>query len=187
MALEATFRELTLSLLQLDEALSALQMTVGDKPLRDEAAVADALESAVLDLRGSVHEARSSAAEALKAVGYPPDLDKARRMLAVCQDHAHAIERQFSSDLVSYDKLRELARVGSERGGEWLPWANSLKQAIEECRSPLQHLNVVLSRCWQELAERLGMTNISVQTTNVGQKINVPSSASSDVETEGVT
>lgn len=187
MTLEATFRQLAVSLHQLHEALNALQVTVGDKPPDDEAALADGLESAVLAMRGTLHDARKAALAARGAVEHPVDLDQARRALATCQEQCHIIDHQFSADLVSYEKLWELARLGSERGREWLPWSNSVKQAIEDCRLPLQEVGVALSRCWQELAERLGTTSISVHATNVGQQIKVPASMAADLETEGVS
>jgi hypothetical protein len=187
MALEATFRELSFSLRKLKDALIILQSAVGDKPPEGEAAVADDLEGGVLDVLGTLHEARKASALALKAAGYPVELDQARRSLAACQECCHRIEHQFSADLASYEKLLELTRLGSERGMEWLPWANNLKQAIEECRSPLQAVSLAVSRCWQELAERLGTTNISMQVKSVGQEISVPASVAADVEAEGVT
>jgi hypothetical protein len=186
-ALEATFRELSFSLHHLHDAMNALQVTLGDKPPDDESALSDGLETVVLDLMGILYEARRSALNARRAVaGHPPDLDRARRSLTTCQDRFYRIEQQFASDLVSYEKLKELARLGNERR-VWLPWSSIVKQGIEECRQPLAQISKALSACWQELAERLGMLNISVQATNVGQQITVPRSKTADLETEGVT
>lgn len=184
MALEATFRELCVSVGNGIECLETLRVMLGDKP-RSEAAIVDGIENSVLAILGLLHESNDAAANALKRVEYPADFDRARRSLAVCQERCHHIERQFSVELASYDKLFELARVGRERGREWLTWSNALRQAIEDCRAPLQSLSVALSRCWQELAERLGMTNISVQS--IGQQIKVQKPATEDFEIEGVT
>jgi hypothetical protein len=170
-ALEATFRELQVGLHKLHDALNTLQVGFGDKPLNDEAALADGLENAVLDAMGVLQEARKAALNARAAVGPPVDLDRAWRALTICQDRFHSIEKQFSENLVSYEKLRELARLGSERGGEWLAWAASTKQSIEECRLPLEEVSRTVSRCWQEIAEHAGGTSISVRTSNVGQRI----------------
>lgn len=186
MALEATFRELTVCLHHLHEAVNELQVTLGDKPPEDESAMADGVETAVLDLMGILHEARRAALEARKAVGHPPDLDRARRELTRCNERFHRIELQFASELVSYEKLKELARLGTERR-VWLPWATAVKQGIEQCREPLEQTSTALALCWQELAERLGMMNISMQATNVGQQISLPRSRIEDLEAEGVT
>lgn len=184
MALETTFRELCVSIANVVESLETLRVMMGDKP-RSEAAIVDGIEGAVLAMLGLLHEASDAAAKALKFVEYPTDLDRARRALALCQERCHHIGHQFSEELASYDKLYELARVGSERGREWLAWSNALRQGIEDCRVPLHSLSLALSFCWQELAERLGMTNISVQS--IGQQIKVEKSATEDMEVEGVT
>jgi len=186
MALESTFRDLSASVGNLIEALETVRVMHGDKP-QSEAAIADGIENALLSILGLAHEANDAAGQAVTGVEYPADLDRARRALAMCQDRCHKIDQQFQMELISYDKLLELARVGSERGREWLTWSNEERQAIEDCRAPLQSLSLALSRCWQELTERLGMTNISV--SSIGQQIQVPSSVqpNTEAEIEGVT
>ena len=186
MALEATFRDLSVSLQHVHDALNELQVTLGDKPPDDESALADDLEAKALDLTGDLHDARTAALQARKAVGHPVDLDRARRALTTCQQRFHQIEQKFATELVSYEKLKELARLGNERR-TWLPWSMTVKQGIEQCRQPLAQTSTALANCWQELAERLGTMSISVQSTNVGQQISVPKSEVSDLETEGVT
>jgi hypothetical protein len=182
MALEATFRGLSICLHHLHDALNDVQVTLGDKPLDDESAMADGLETAVLDLMGTLHETRRAALNARRAVGQPTDLDSTRRALTLCQDRFHRLEKQFATDLVSYEKLRELARLGRERR-PWLPWVNAVKQGIEQCRQPLEQTSKALAACWQELAERLGTVNFSVHT--IGQQIKVPDAKA--LETERVT
>jgi hypothetical protein len=169
-ALEATFRELSFSLHRLHDALNDLHVTLGDKPVDDQSAIADGLETAVLDLMGTLHEARRGSLDARRAVGHPLDLDQARHSLALCQERFHRIEQQFSSDLVSYEKLRELARLGSTRRA-WLPWTNAVKLGIDQCRQPLERARTALASCWQEVAERVGTTSISVRNAIVGQKV----------------
>jgi hypothetical protein len=182
-ALEATFRALPSSLHQLHEALNELEVTLGDTPRDDESALADDLESVVIDLMGTLHEARRASLNAQRALAPPHDLDRARRALTLCQDRFHRLEKQFASGLVSYEKLAELARLGNERRG-WLPWANTVKQAIDQCRRPLERTSKALAACWEELAERLGMVSVSVQT--IGQQIKMPAGAKT-LETEQIT
>lgn len=185
MALEATFRGLSISLHHLHDAMNELQVTLGDKP-DDESALADGLETTVLDLMGILHEARRSALNARRALGHPPDLDRARRSLTLCQERFHRIEQQFASDLVSYEKLKELARLGNERRA-WLPWANTVKQGIEQCRPRLEEVSRTLAHCWQEIAEHAGATSVSVRTTNIGQRIVAKPSEGNDVAYERIT
>jgi len=182
-ALEATFRALPLALLQLHDALNELEVTLGDKPPEDESALADDLESMVLDLMGTLHEARRAALNAQKALAAPRDLDRARRALTLCQERFHRLEKQFVSGLVSYEKLKELARLGNERR-VWLPWASMVKQGIDHCRTPLERTSKALAACWEELAERLGTVSLSVQT--IGQQIKMPAGAKMP-ETEPIT
>ena len=186
MALEATFRDLSLCLHHLHDALNALQVTLGDKPPDDESALADGVETVVLDVMGALHEARKAALDARKAVGHPLNLDRARRELTICQERFHRIEQQFAADLASYGKLKELARLGNSRRA-WLPWSSTVRQGIEQCQPPLEQTSAALAACWEELAERLGTVNISMQATNVGQQITVPRSPTEDLEAEGVT
>lgn len=171
MALEATFRELTTNLHHLHDALNALQVTVGDRPAEDGAALADDLENSVLDVMGELHEAHKGALDARRAVSHPIDLDQARHALAVCQDRFHSVTQMISVGLLSYDKLRGLEKLGSGRRGEWLSWASSTKMGIDDCRQPLDDASLSLGRCWQEIAEHAGATSVSVRTTNIGQKI----------------
>jgi hypothetical protein len=185
-ALEATFRDLSVCLHHLHDALNELQVTLGDKPADDESALADGVETTVLDMMGTVHEARRAALNARRAVGHPVDLDQARRALTLCQERFHRIEQQFAADLVSYEKLKALDQLGNERRA-WLPWSSTVKQGIEQCRQPLEQTSAALAACWQELAERLGTMSISMQATNVGQQITMPRSRTEDLEAEGVT
>jgi len=186
-ALEATFRELYTALRRLHDTLVALRLTIGeDKPRKGEAALVDQFEDTVLELMGLVDECLTSARIAQRAVGHPMNLDRARRALTTCQERFHEAEQQFSSGLVSYERLKDLSSLGRERRGEWMPWANSVKHGLEECRQPLDLVSKTLASCWQEIAERVGMTNVSVEATNIGQQITTAADLK-DLEKEGVT
>lgn len=188
MALEATFRELFSELKKLEDTLVALRLTVGeDKPPKGDAALVDHLEDSILDLMGRLDGCLSAARAAQTAVRHPLDMDGARRALTICQDGFHEIERQFAADLVSYERLKDLASLGSKRGIEWRSWSNTVKQGIEQCRQPLDGANQALAACWQEIAERVGMTSVSVQATNIGQQITTPGLDRAGVAHEEVT
>ena len=172
MPIEATFQRLFTELRKLQDTLVALRLTVvEDKPSRGEAALVDQLEDSILDLMGYLEESLEKARSAQKAVAGRADLNGARRALAVCNERFHGIERQFAAELVSYEKLSDLTTLGRERRGEWLPWSNSVKEGIEQCRDPLDESSKALAACWEEIAERVGMTSVTVQTTSIGQKI----------------
>lgn len=186
MALEKTFRQLSLSLHKLEDALNALHATSGDTPANDVSVLADRLEETLLDMKGTLYGARRAAVQARKAVEPPTDLDRARRALTRCQERFHQVEQLFASDLASYEKLTDFARLGNERRA-WQPWVNTVKVGIAQCREPLEQANRALAACWGELAERLGMFNITMQSNTVGQQITVPKAKAVDLEVEGVT
>jgi hypothetical protein len=186
--LETTFRELFTELRKLQDTLVAVRLTVvEDKPVRGEAALVDYLEDSILDLMGLLDESLKAARAAQKAVGTVTDLNAARRALTICQERFHRLGQQFAIELVSYEKLKDLATLGTERRGEWLPWSTSVKEGIEQCRQPLEGADKALAACWQEIAERVGMTSVSVQATNIGQKIVSKLEDGAELMPEGVT
>jgi hypothetical protein len=182
MALEKIFREFTTALRRLNDRLQELRITVvEDRPVKNDAVVVDNLEYAVEDLAGWLQEALDGAGAGLKATATPPDLDAARRALAMCQERFRRIEDVFSSHLVSYERMADLTSFGSERRGEWPLWVASVKRGIDLCRHPLEDSRNRLAECWQEIAERVGMTNISVHNTSIGQKIDSSTTEAADL------
>ena len=175
MALEKTFREFVTQLRRVHDRLEELRVTVvEDKPKKNDAVIVDRFEYAVEDLFGAVDEISAAAREAQKAVGYPLDIEQARCALTKCQDQFHKFEQGFNTNLVSYERMKDLSSFGSERRGEWPSWVASVKQGIEQCREPVEAAGRCLAECWAELAERAGMMSVSVKTTNIGQKIMAP-------------
>jgi hypothetical protein len=154
MALEATFQDLSVCLHRLHDSLNELQVTVGDKPPVHESAMADGLETVVLDMMGILEDARTAARNARKAVGPPVNLDHAQRTLTICQDRFDRIEQQFASDLASHERIEELERLGNERRA-WLAWSSTVKQRIEQCRVPLAQTSAALAACSRELAAKV--------------------------------
>jgi hypothetical protein len=185
-ALEATFRKVHRQLKKLQENLHALHLTVAeDKPLRGEAALVDQFEDSILDTMGLLDECLNASYAAQKAVEHPLDLDRARRALSTCQECFHRAERRFSDELVSYEKLRDLASVSEKRGREWASWASSVKHGLEQCQQPIDAASKALVACWQEIAERVGTTNMSVRATNIRQQVRAGATESRGLKKEG--
>jgi hypothetical protein len=175
MPLEKTFREHSTGLRRLRERVRELRVTVvEDRPARNDAAIVDNFEYAVEDLTGWVDEALAAAKEAEEAVGEQVDLNLARRALTTCQERFRRIEKVFSGNLASYEKIKDLTSFGGERRGEWPSWAATVKVGIEHCVKPIDEIRNSFSLCWQDLAERAGGTNVSVRSTNIGQQIAAP-------------
>jgi hypothetical protein len=169
MALEPIFQQLDVRLHKLYDALKALHLTTGDTPANDVSALAEGREHLVFDMLGTLHEAKRFALQACKAVG-EPDLDLARKALTRCHERFHRVEQMFANELASYEKMREVTQLGAERR-VWQAWVDMVKIGIEHCRDPLELVNQAIAECWGELAERLGLTSISVRNHVVGQKV----------------
>jgi hypothetical protein len=169
MAIEAAFRDLTIGLLALRESLVDLRTTVvEDKPLQGDVVLVEVFGDAADDMIGWMDEALIAADEAQQAVTAHVDINRARRALAICHERQQRVARQFSFDLVGYDRIAELTRFGYTRGGEWRGWAQSVRTALEACREPIYEVSQALFRCWQEIAERAGMTSLSVCASGIG-------------------
>ena len=175
MTLEASFETLCLRLQRLQDVVTPLHVTViEDRPLEGAVALVDEFSNAAEDLLGTLSAAFEAAKEARQAVKYPPDAQGARRSLVICQEQFNDCFYRLFSNPISYERLAELTSFGSKRGGEWGAWTDIVKDAIDRCRQPAFDVNQALSLCWQEIADRLGMNSVSVQATNIGQKIEIP-------------
>ena len=174
MALEASFSDLCAELESLREAFGQFSAAVADKPLKGDSVLVDLFGDAADDLLGWVEEAAQSALEGKQAVSYPLDTASARRRLIACQERFNLMSNKLWSDLVSYERMREIATLGRERRGEWLAWSGGVKSALDSCREPLYNVNQSLFACWQEITEHMGTSSVSVQTTTIGQQVTVP-------------
>ena len=148
--------ELCTRLETLREALAGLRVTVvEDRPLAGESILAESLGELAEDLVGEAGEALGHAREALRAAGPPPDDGRLLAALAACQDRFLPLLDRFFSDLVRYESLAELDRLGRRRGGEWRAWAGTVHQGAEACRRPLHDACESLAAGWRELADQL--------------------------------
>jgi hypothetical protein len=171
-AIEAEFQHLIGKFDAAREALAGLRLTaVEDRPLRDQVLLVERLADAVDDLIGWLDEALAAAGDAQKAIRHPLNGYRACEALALANDRFIQLEYKFFSAGVSYEEISELTRFGQRRGREWLGWTRSVVQALDQCRAPIRELDEALLHCWRELAERLGTSAVSVQTTNIGQQI----------------
>jgi hypothetical protein len=182
-AIEAEFQHLVGKFAAVREAFAGLRLTaVEDRPLRDEVLLVERLADAVDDLIGWLDEALAAAGDAQKAARHPLDGYRACKALALANDRFIQLEYKFFSAGVSYEELNELTRFGQRRGREWLGWTRSVIAALEQCRAPVRELDEALLHCWRELAERLGTSTVSVQTTNIGQQISAAAVAAGETQ-----
>ncbi|MBV8834258.1 MAG: hypothetical protein JO108_34100 [Acidobacteriaceae bacterium] len=188
MALERIFRELPDSIRKLRDSMLALQLTIReDFPLHGSVVLVDQFGDAVDDSLGWLEDSLTAAIEVQECAKRPVDIDRARRALAICQEQFHRMVRRFDSDLVSYEKLKDLTGFGRSRRGEWLGWVKSVRKGLDECRQPMEEVSKALLACWQEIAEHAHVSSVSVQATNIGQQIAAPELISRTLASEGIT
>ena len=172
MGLEPAFNVLEVSLHTFKETLTGVHMTVvADRPLlataQDTPALVDILGNSAEDLIGWTMEALA-VIQASQAAARGGDFDALRRGLAACHERTANIAQRLVNDLLPYERIADLARLGRTRGGEWRSWAMSVKQALDACRQPLFDLQQAQFECWQEVAEHSGRQSIAVHATSVG-------------------
>jgi hypothetical protein len=187
MALETTFRQLHGQLKRLKEMLDPLRCLLPEDPLNLEVALVQHLRESIETVSGWLDECVAESQAAQAAVESSTDLSRTRKALNRCQASFDQADGAFGAELLSYDKLREIARLGARRRGVWLIWSDNVKRDLEACRYELDVTRRAMTACWQELAEHAGRTNISVQTTSVGQRITASRTDVGELEVEGVT
>ena len=190
MSLRLEFQSLGAELEKQYDVLSDLRRLLDDHPSQgNKVLLLDAFGDAVDDLLGWLEESLQACAPLLPAEpgrgDQNFDVNLARQALAVCQDHFNRQMHRYSFDLVAYEKVAQLLQLGRERGGEWQTWAKGIKLELESCQQHLYLTNKALFRCWLEIAERIGMTSVSVQATNIGQQITLPQNQ--EMTSEGIT
>lgn len=187
MAMELTFRQLFEQMKRLKEMLDPLRCLLPDDPLNMEVALVQHLRESVETASGWLEHCLDQSQAAQNNLRRSTDLNRSRRALTQCQTSFDEMERTFSAELLSYDKMREITGLGARRRGVWLIWSQNVKRDLDVCRYELDLTRKALTACWQELAEHAGTTNISVQATNVGQQITPSRSEVGELETESVT
>jgi hypothetical protein len=186
-AIETVFAELHHRLRALQEALEALGTTVDeDRPPRDDVIVASRLSDDLLAARGLLEEAVTAADGAIETVAYPLDGDRARRALTLCQQRFQRFAHAFSFELAGYDRLDDLMSVAKKRGRGWLDWTGVVRQALEQCKMLSDEAGNSLFLCWQELADRIATTSVSIRNTAIGQQVSAAELRDNAFTREGV-
>jgi hypothetical protein len=172
MAIEATFNNFLAAIDSLREAIGDLRLTaVEDRPLRDSLMILDRMGDAIDDLDGWLEQGSEATRRAAKAASYPIDTPRTIAALSDANTHLVNLQQKFYSGIASYQQVSELMKLGSSRGGEWRAWSNSVNQALVHAEQAIIDAHRALLGTWQELAERVSVSAVSVQTTNIGQQI----------------
>ena len=180
MTLGTAFQELAAKWQRLAEELEQglLWQVTETKPAEEHALATHYVDGAT-DLVAAAREGLAAARAAVEGV---VSLGQVGQAQLRCQERYNALGDLFHSRLASCARLRRLRRFGREKGGAWRDWAAHVGRALGRCRRPLDELNRALFGCWQEVTDRLGLTAVSVQATNIGQQLAPAASPAGRVE-----
>jgi hypothetical protein len=178
-ALRKTFDALCVQLDEMFRATDELQRAARDKPAQGDLALVRIFGEAADTLQGWLAEALEAAGAAAAAAEPPADLDRARVALAAANERVFRVVDGLA-DLVSYERIDELAGAGRELGGAWLDWAVGVRYALEQCREQLDLVAESFFACWQELAERATAGGVSVRATAIGQQLSTETLAAAN-------
>jgi hypothetical protein len=159
------------------EKFQELRLTfVEDMPIGDGAILVERCGDRIDDIVGWLAEAAEAVMESHGKRESGNERDALRNALAFGETQAIKVAAMFSRDLVSYRTIRELRRLGSKRGPEWVLWAYSVEQALDGCRAPVESVQRALVMAWKELAKEAG-AGVVVTNTNVGFTTGSPAGA----------
>ena len=172
MTLEAAFKDVTAKWERLAEELEqSLLWSVTETKPAGEHALATHYVDAGTDL---IAAAREGLAACRAEVDGGLSLGLTGPSLLRCQERYNTLAGRFHNEMASYERIRRLRRFGLEKGAAWRDWVAHVHKALDRCHRPMDDLNRALFGCWQEVADRIGMSSVSVQTTNIGQQIRMP-------------
>lgn len=187
MALEKALTQLSDQLESLRASLEALSYPfLVDKSRSEDVALSGYSGDAVTDVMDWLREAIPAASRAREAAKHPLDLGGVRSALVTCQEKLSELAKRFRDKLMSFENIEALS-VLKRRDDQWRKWAETVATGLQETQELLGQVSETMLLCWQELAERAGMANISVKATNIGQKIVTKAAEAEDRVGEGVT
>ena len=104
----------------------------------------------------------------------PRDLQHAQAALIDVSRYLNDAVDRFRKDIMQPTTLQLLSEMASELSGEWPEWLQQIKSITYTTRDKFLEVWRALCQCWEELADKLSSSAVSVQTTNIGQQITAP-------------
>jgi hypothetical protein len=151
---------------------SPSQQRVDGDPGREQAPLpVQHLADVVSELQGKLEEAQHAAAGAELAARRPRRFFDLQLELIAIQRCMNGVLKTFLEEVNAYESMHTLFVMGRRKGGKWPAWVALMKTVIEACRGPLCGTFQALFECWEELADKLNASTVSLQTTNIGQQI----------------
>jgi hypothetical protein len=125
-------------------------------------------------VKGDLHEALAAFGKALTAVRPPRDLYRAQAALIDVSRYLNDAVDRFRKDIMQPMTLQLLSQMANELRGEWPDWLQQIKSITYTTRDKFLEVWRTLCQCWEELADKLSSSAVSVRTTNIGQQITAP-------------
>ncbi len=172
MSVRDAFRGLERAVAELEDAVAAVRCTVVEDEPSPSHAIATGLGDAIEDLDGWLHEAAEAVRAGARGVPEGSGSGEVWRALELSQELVNHMYQRLSDDLLAYDVLDQLSRLGRERGKEWMSWSETVRRGLDQVQSGLHAVSGALLACWREIAERNASTWVSVNATNIGQQVN---------------
>jgi len=128
------------------------------------------IADSVVDAQGFLADAQATLAGAQRAMGPPLDLEGVRLGLVAAKESYLAATEALGG--LASQRLEELETAGLELGRGGPEWSRTVRDAFDQCSAQAWEVVPAFFACFEEISERAG-TGVSVQTTSIGQQVNV--------------
>lgn len=152
MALDSDLHSLWYALHELRDAVLPLRLLViEDRPESIVPQPVQQISDALDDAFGHVQSAIESLSVVLDGDGGPRE--QVPSALARCNRAMLEFSNEWSGEVNSYHRLRQLSMSAIERGPAWRTWANSTIDGVRGCHTASHQVQLAMLVCWQSLAE----------------------------------
>jgi hypothetical protein len=134
----------------------------------------ESLGENALALSGDLREASTALEKGLTAIRAPRNLQQAQASLIDVNCYLNDAAGRCRNDINASMTLQVLSQVAKELGGGWPEWLTLVHTIIRTISDKFLETWQALCQCWEELADKLSSSSVSVQTTNIGQQIAAP-------------
>jgi hypothetical protein len=157
MTLTSDLRSLWCSLHDLRDAVLPLRLlVVEDRPENIVPQPVQAFSDSLDDVFGQLQEAIDSISPVLDDCAEPRRSKPVSTALARCNRAMLEFDREWTGEVSSYYRLKQLTTSAFERGPAWRSWAMSTVEGVHGCETTSYHVQLALLVCWQSLAELAG-------------------------------
>jgi hypothetical protein len=171
MTIHAAIMNLITQLQDLDRELGILEWAVVQAKPSTELGdgLAGNLNDAVLEVRGSLHQAYVLSCFALEQTEAQGSYIQRCQALAACQEQSNRVARIFYTRLEHPEVRESLRWLSGQAESEWAAWAAGVSDGLRACADAMitgdpGNLFQALVICWQELSDHSKFISITVNT-----------------------